>query len=95
MSGRGKANEELGKRGAKRHRQVLRDNIQEVTKPAIHHLARRSGVKGIPGLTYEETRGVLKLFVENVIRDAVTEQVKRKSVTALKRQRCTFYAFGG
>ena len=31
-----------------------------------------SGVKGISGLIYEETRGVLKVFLENVIRDAVT-----------------------
>jgi histone H4 len=43
---------------------------------------------------YEETRGVLKTFLEGVIRDAVTytEHAKRKTVTsldvvyALKRQ---------
>ena len=43
---------------------------------------------------YEETRGVLKSFLESVIRDAVTytEHAKRKTVTsldvvyALKRQ---------
>ncbi|KAE9608396.1 putative histone H4, histone-fold [Lupinus albus] len=35
-------------------------------------LARRGGVKRISGLIYEETRGVLKIFLENVIRDAVT-----------------------
>merc|ERR1719500_1066922 len=29
-------------------------------------------VKTISGLIYEETRGVLKVFLENVIRDAVT-----------------------
>jgi histone H3/H4 len=38
MSGRGKG---LGKVGAKRHRKVLRDNIQGITKPAIRRLARR------------------------------------------------------
>jgi histone H4 len=33
----------------------------------------------------QETRGVLKLFLENVIRDSVTytEHAKRKTVTAL------------
>ncbi len=33
----------------------------------------------------EETRGVLKVFLENVIRDAVTytEHAKRKTVTAM------------
>ncbi|KAD2805114.1 hypothetical protein E3N88_38491 [Mikania micrantha] len=93
----------LGKGGAKRHRKVLRDNIQGITKPAIRRLARRGGVKRISGLIYEETRGVLKIFLENVIRDAVTytEHARRKTVTAmdvvyaLKRQGRTLYGFGG
>ena len=42
MSGRGKG-------GAKRHRKILRDNIQGITKPAIRRLARRGGVKRISG----------------------------------------------
>ena len=89
--------------GAKRHRKVLRDNIQGITKPAIRRLARRGGVKRISGLIYEETRSVLKIFLENVIRDAVTytEHARRKTVTAmdvvyaLKRQGRTLYGFGG
>ena len=32
MSGRGKGGKGLGKGGAKRHRKVLRDNIQGITK---------------------------------------------------------------
>ena len=42
-------------------------------------------MKRISGLIYEETRGVLKVFLENVIRDAVTytEHARRKTVTAL------------
>ncbi|KAJ7661170.1 histone-fold-containing protein [Mycena rosella] len=91
MSGRGKG----GKGGAKRHRKILRDNIQGITKPAIRRLARRGGVKRISGLIYEETRG-------NVIRDSVTytEHAKRKTVTALdvvyalKRSGRTLYGFG-
>ncbi|CAF0743141.1 unnamed protein product [Adineta steineri] len=137
MSGRGKGGKGLGKGGAKRHRKVLRDNIQGITKPAIRRLARRGGVKRISGLIYEEVRvlrdniqgitkpairrlarrggvkrisgliyeevrGVLKIFLENVIRDAVTytEHAKRKTVTAmdvvyaLKRQGRTLYGFG-
>jgi histone H4 len=102
--------------GAKRHRKILRDNIQGITKPAIRRLARRGGVKRISGLIYEEvrrplrsritlltrlqTRGVLKIFLENVIRDSVTytEHAKRKTVTsldvvyALKRQGRTLCA---
>ena len=75
----------LGKVGVKRRRQVLRDNIQGITKPSIRRLARRGGVKRISGLIYEETRGVLKVFLEHVIRDAVsyTEHARRKTVTAM------------
>jgi histone H4 len=85
MSRRGKGGKGLGKGGAKRHRKVLRDNIQGITKPAIRRLARRGGVKRISGLIYEETRGVLKIFLENVIRDSVTyaEHARRKTVTAM------------
>jgi len=101
LGGKGLGGKGLG--GAKRHRKVLRDNIQGITKPAIRRLARRGGVKRISGMIYEETRGVLKVFLENVIRDAVTytEHAKRKTVTAmdvvyaLKRQGRTLYGFGG
>ena len=76
---------------------------RESRSPPIRRLARRGGVKRISGLIYEETRGVLKVFLENVIRDAVTytEHAKRKTVTAmdvvyaLKRQGRTLYGFGG
>ena len=103
MSGRGKGGKGLGKGGSKRHHKVLHDTIQGITKPAFQCLARRGGVKRISGLIYEETRGVLKVFLENVIRDSVTytEHARRKTVTAmdvvyaLKRQGKTLYGFGG
>ena len=93
----------MGKGGPKRHRIILRRRIDGITKPAIRRLARRGGVKRISGMIYEETRGVLKLFLENVIRDAVIycENAKRKTITsmdvvyALKRQGRTLYGFGG
>ena len=99
MSARGKG----GKGGAKRHRKVLRDNINGITKPAIRRLARRGGVKRISGLMYEETRNNLKTFLGNVLKDSVTysEHARRKTVTALdvvyalKRQGKTLYGFGG
>jgi histone H4 len=103
MSGRGKGGKGMGKGGAKRHRKILRDNVQGVTKPAIRRLARRGGVKRISGLIYEESRGILKAFLEMVIKDTVTytEHARRKTVTALdvvyalKRQGRTLYGFGG
>jgi len=103
MSGRGKGGKGLGKGGAKRStKKVHRDTIKGVTKPAIRRLARRGGVKRLSGLIYEETRNVLKSFLENVVKDSVTytEHARRKTVTALdvvyalKRQGKTLYGFG-
>ncbi|TKR79876.1 hypothetical protein L596_014032 [Steinernema carpocapsae] len=61
---------------------------RESRSRAIRRLARRGGVKRISGLIYEETRGVLKVFLESVVRDAVTycEHAKRKTVTAIGRR---------
>ena len=38
-----------------------------ITKPTIHSLACRGSVKHISGLIYKDTRGVLKVFLKNVI----------------------------
>lgn len=92
-----------GKRGNKRHRRVLCDNIRGIKKSDIRRLARRGGVKRISGLTYECIRDILKIFLENVIRDAViyTLYAKRKTITAkdvvyaLKHQGRTLYGFEG
>ena len=50
-----------------RHRKILRDNIQGITKPDIRRLARRAGVKRISAMIYEETRGVLKVWPHDLI----------------------------
>ena len=102
MSGYGKGAKGIGKGGARRHRKVLRDSVQGVTKPAIRRLARRGGVQRISGLVYEEIRGVLKEFLLTTIKDAVlfTEHAKRNTVTcldviyALKRRGKGLYGFG-
>ena len=101
IGGKGKG----GKSGAKRFasKKSLKETILGITKPAIRRLARRGGVKRISSYIYEETRAVLRSFLENVIRDSVTytEHAKRKTVTALdvvyalKRQGRTLYGFGG
>ena len=100
-AGKGKG----GKQGAKRFasKKSLKETIMGITKPAIRRLARRGGVKRISHHIYEETRAVLRSFLENVVRDSVTytEHAKRKTVTALdvvyalKRQGRTLYGFGG
>ena len=73
----------LGKPRKIRHRKVLRDNIQGVTKGAIQRLAQVAGVKRISGLVYEEIRGVLKVYLENVLKNAIlyTEHSRRRTVS--------------
>ena len=75
-----------GKVGAKRHyKKSLKDTILGITKPTIRRLARRGGVKRISQLIYEETRNVLRSFLEDLLRDSVmyTEYANRKTVTAI------------
>lgn len=101
--GKGKGKGKSSLPVAKRHRRVLRDNIQGVTKPAIRRLARRGGVKRINAGVYEATRETLKIFLTKIIADAVTytEHARRKTVTsmdvvyALKRSGRTLYGYGG
>ena len=101
MSGRGKGGKGLGKGGAKRFRKSTKGNISGITKPAIRRLARRGGVKRISGKIYDESREVMRAFLESVVSDAVTYTTysKRKTVTALdvvyalKRKGRTIYGF--
>ncbi|KAI5245606.1 hypothetical protein E4T42_06729 [Aureobasidium subglaciale] len=98
----GRSGKGLGKPGARRHLKIARDNIEGITKPSVRRLARRGGVKRISATIYDETRSVLRSFLERVIRDAVayTEHAQRKTVTsldivhALKRQGRVLYGFG-
>jgi histone H4 len=104
--GKGKKNmfrKGLQQGGAVRHRKILHNSIQGITRPGIRRLARRGGVKRISGMIYEETRGVLKVFLERVLADAVilSEYRRAKTVTSMdvveatKRQGRTLYGFGG
>jgi histone H4 len=80
-----KSGDAKGMHSTKRQKKALKDNIRGITKPAIRRLARRGGVKRISGIMYEEVRGILKSFVEGVVRDSVTytEHSRRNTITAL------------
>ncbi|KAI5086713.1 histone H4-like, partial [Silurus meridionalis] len=101
ISGRGKGGKGLCKGGAKRHCKILHNNIQRIYEQAIRYLVHRLGVKHIPRLIEEGTVVELKVFLENIICEAVTyiKHAKRKTVTAmdvvyaLKGQRPTLYGF--
>jgi len=68
--------------GSKKHQQ--RDPLRGITDPAIKRLSKRGGIKRLEGPVYDATRNVIRIFLENVVRDAVTytEYADRKTVVA-------------
>ncbi|KAK6356174.1 Histone H4 [Orbilia javanica] len=102
MPGRGKGGKGLGVASiSRRHRKVLRDSIQGITRPAIRRIARRGGVKRISASIYEEVRTVIKDYLIPIINSCViyTEHARRKTVTttdvvhALRARGRTIYGF--
>ena len=101
---RGKGGKSIGKGKKMVSRQRnTKEVMMGLTKPSVRRLCRRGGVKRIAGGIYEESRGVLKQFIDNVVKDALSycEHARRKTITAmdiiyaLKRQGKTLYGFGG
>ncbi len=68
----------------RRRRRPRTELIQGVTKPAINRIMRRAGVKRASGLIYAETRAILKSYLEEILRDAITYQsyAKRRTLFA-------------
>lgn len=83
----------------KRHKKMLRNNIEGITKGSIRRLSRRGGVKRIGSKCYDTTRDVLSEFVRNMVHDAVCYVEYRGAMTvtaqdilmALKRRGATMY----
>merc|ERR1711977_762051 len=65
-----------------RHRKLLHDSIDGVTRPAIRRMARRGGVKRLASISYEAIRTVLRQFLHHLLHDVVAyaEHGKRKTV---------------
>lgn len=93
-----------GKRRARtplRHRKVLRNNLDGISKADIRRLARRGGVKRMSEEMYAETRDILKQFVQRIIGTALiyTQYASRKTVTvydiiyALKYEGRTLFGY--
>ncbi|KAF2208967.1 hypothetical protein CERZMDRAFT_7450, partial [Cercospora zeae-maydis SCOH1-5] len=92
----------LAGKGLKRHRKILRDNLQGITKGSIRRLARRGGVKRISDSIYPDMRLVLRTRLETLLKDicAVVEVCGRKTVCTsdvvfvLNRMGTPIYGFG-
>ena len=85
----------------KRRCRVLKNLIHSISKAAFCQMARKGGVQRISGNVFEESRGVLKIFLEEVIKEVVlyTHYCERKTVIimdviyALKRHGRNLYGF--
>ena len=73
----------MSTKGPKKPRKVIRDSIRGITDPAIKRILYRSGIRRIGKTMYEEIRGILKFWVEKIMKDVVTftEYARRKTVS--------------
>tara|TARA_Y100000748_G_scaffold303144_1_gene307417 strand:- start:1069 stop:1431 length:363 start_codon:yes stop_codon:yes gene_type:complete len=104
-TGKGKGKGHFGKKMLSRkslNSKVI-NPVLGLTKPSVRRLCRRGGIKRISGDIYDESRSVLKAFIDNIVKDALSycAHARRKTVIpldiiyALKRQGKTLYGFGG
>ena len=71
-------------KGVKRQpRKFIRDSIQGITKPAIRRLSKRAGVLSLGDLSVVESRGIIKMYLENVLHNTIdaTEYRRAKTVS--------------
>lgn len=66
---------------AGKKRVILRDNIFAVTKPAIRRILRRAGITSISGLVYGEIRGVVLVFLQQLLQATVYITLQRRAKT--------------
>ena len=71
-----------------RNCRILRDNIQGITPEMVLALAARAGCLMLSNLVFEETRGIIKVYLEKLVRDAVTlAEHKKRTVVCCKPPR--------
>lgn len=65
-----------------KQKKIYRDNIQGLKRSQIRRLTYQAGVKSVSALVYEEVRGIVKVNMENVIRNAViyAEHARRTTI---------------
>ena len=71
-----------GKCPLKPSKRVLRDGMDLLKNPEILRLARKAGIVMLSGLAYTETRGVIKVLMDKIIKDAfiLAEYAGRKTI---------------
>ncbi|KAF1821584.1 histone H4 [Dissoconium aciculare CBS 342.82] len=74
-----------GKSATKRHRKILKDTIQGITRGDIRRLARRGGVKRISAAIYPSVRMAVKQRLEDILNKVIpiVENTGRKTVQTM------------
>jgi histone H4 len=67
----------------KKHRKILRDNIQGITKSVIAKLCQRAGIVRISGPVYEEIRGIIRVYLESLIKNSMLHATGKYRSTVL------------
>ena len=83
----------------RRHRKILRDNIQGVSNPALKRLSLKGGVERLQNDSYDKARQALHGFLTDLLKDAdlIREHARRKTLMvddvnyALERRGITYY----
>jgi histone H4 len=72
------------KKTEKKHRKILRDNIQGITKKALLRILRTSGVKRVNSGCFEVGRTLIVEYITPILKTAIicTEHGRRKTVSS-------------
>lgn len=61
----------------------IKDNILGITKPGLQRLMYRAGVKYISGIIYEESRSILKTFLEKILYSTIMLTERKNHTTIM------------
>lgn len=90
----------LGAKGlggaAARHRKILRNNIDGITKPVITRAGRRAGAIRIESAVYDQMRSLVLTFMEKLMFQAmlITEYERKLTVSFETVNSAYYFAFG-
>lgn len=75
-------NDELLKGGARPpFKKIIKDSIFGITKPGLQRLMYRAGVKYISGIIYEESRFIIKQFLEKILYNTIILAERKNHTT--------------
>lgn len=64
-------------------KEIVKDKILGITKPGLQRLMYRAGVKYISGIIYEESRSILKKFLEKILYNTMILTERKNHTTVM------------